>query len=170
MLPPTDLAQPVHNGKKRDSLPPLPSHQSQPEIKPAFNLASAPNVKRNSSGGSVFRQSTLNAPPAPKKRLSSIGVASSHGRLFKVLGDFFLLAGRTEDAAVWYVTRVNLHTIGLFIKSRYNEALLLFRSSSDTVWQAATLEGMATVSILDSWSAGQGLVRAYIPFLSLRSF
>ncbi|KAJ7940592.1 TRAPP II complex [Mycena leptocephala] len=140
MLPPTDLAQPVHNGKKRDSLPPLPSHQSQPEIKPAFNLASAPNMKRNSSGGSVFRQSTLNAPTAPKKRLSSIGVASSHGRLFKVLGDFFLLAGRTEDAAVWY-----------------NEALLLFRSSSDTVWQAATLEGMATVSIIDSWSAGQGL-------------
>jgi hypothetical protein len=44
-------------------------------------------------------------------------------------------------------------------KSRYNEALLLFRSSSDTVWQAATLEGMATVSIIDAWSAGQGLVR-----------
>jgi hypothetical protein len=88
MLPPPDLAQPLDNGRKRDSLPPLPAHNSQPDIKPAFNLASAPNMKRNSSG-SVFRQSTLNAPPA-KKRLSSIGVASSHGRLFKVLGDFFL--------------------------------------------------------------------------------
>ncbi|KAJ7449836.1 TRAPP II complex [Mycena latifolia] len=138
MLPPPDLAQPLDNGRKRDSLPPIPSHNSQPEIKTAFNLSSAPNLKRNSSG-SVFRQSTLNVPPA-KKRLSSIGVASSHGRLFKVLGDFFLLAGRTEDAAVWY-----------------NEALLLFRSSSDAVWQAATLEGMATVSIIDAWSAGQGL-------------
>ncbi|KAJ7235474.1 TRAPP II complex [Mycena haematopus] len=137
MLPPTDLAQPVDNGKKRDSLPPLPSHNIQPDMKP-FNLTSAPNLKRNSSG-SAFRQSTLNVPPT-KKRLSSIGVASSHGRLFKVLGDFFLLAGRTEDAAVWY-----------------NEALLLFRSSSDAVWQAATLEGMATVSIIDAWAAGQGL-------------
>ncbi|KAJ7452373.1 TRAPP II complex [Mycena galericulata] len=137
MLPPPDLAQPLDNGRKRDSLPPTPSHNSQPEIKPAFNLASAPSMKRNSSG---FRQSTLNLPPPAKKRLSSIGVASSHGRLFKVLGDFFLLAGRTEDAAVWY-----------------NEALLLFKSSSDAVWQAATLEGMATVSIIDAWSTGQGL-------------
>ncbi|KAF7338264.1 hypothetical protein MVEN_02051700 [Mycena venus] len=138
MLPPSDLAQPLDNGRKRDSLPPLPSHNSQPEMK--FNLAPASNSKRNSSSGSALRQSTLSAPPGGKKRLSSIGVASSHGRLFKVLGDFFLLAGRTEDAAVWY-----------------NEALLLFRSSSDAVWQAATLEGMATVSIIDAWSAGQGL-------------
>ncbi|KAJ7155939.1 TRAPP II complex [Mycena crocata] len=138
MLPPHDLAQPLDNGRTRDSLPPLPSHNSQPEIKTSFNLSSAPTMKRNSSG-TVFRQSTLSVPPA-KKRLSSIGVASSHGRLFKVLGDFFLLAGRTEDASVWY-----------------NEALLLFKSSSDAVWQAATLEGMATVSIMDAWSAGQGL-------------
>ncbi|KAJ7709879.1 TRAPP II complex [Mycena rosella] len=138
MLPPPDLAQPLDNGRKRDSLPPLPSHNSQLEIKTSFNLSSASNLKRNSSG-SAFRQSTLNIPPQ-KKRLSSLGVASSHGRLFKVLGDFFLLAGRTEDAAVWY-----------------NEALLLFKSSSDAVWQAATLEGMATVSIVDAWSAGQGL-------------
>ncbi|KAJ7097903.1 TRAPP II complex [Mycena belliarum] len=139
MLPAPDLAQPLDSGRKRDSLPPLPSHNGQPEIKTAFNLSSAPNLKRNSSSGGVFRQSTLSVPP-PKKRLSSLGVASSHGRLFKVLGDFFLLAGRTEDAAVWY-----------------NEAILLFRSSSDAVWQAATLEGMATVSIIDAWSAGQGL-------------
>ncbi|KAJ6502507.1 TRAPP II complex [Mycena sanguinolenta] len=135
MLPPTDLAQPLDNGRKRDSLPPLPSLNNQLDTK-SFNPSST--LKRNSSG-SAFRQSTLNVPPA-KKRLSSIGVASSHGRLFKVLGDFFLLAGRTEDAAVWY-----------------NEALLLFRSSSDAVWQAATLEGMATVSIIDAWAATQGL-------------
>ncbi|KAJ6630827.1 TRAPP II complex [Mycena sp. CBHHK59/15] len=139
MLPPPDLPQPLDNGRKRDSLPPLPSQNGQSDVvKPAFNLSSAPAVKRNSSG-SVFRHSSLGVPPA-KKRLSSIGVASSHGRLFKVLGDFFLLAGRTEDAAVWY-----------------NEALLLFKSSSDAVWQAATFEGMATVSIIDAWSAGQGL-------------
>ncbi|KAJ7046805.1 TRAPP II complex [Mycena alexandri] len=139
MLPPPDLAQPLDNGngRKRDSLPPIPNGHS--DIKTGFNLSSASNLKRNSSSGSAFRHSTLNVPPA-KKRLSSIGVASSHGRLFKVLGDFYLLAGRTEDAAVWY-----------------NEALLLFKSSSDAIWQAATLEGMATVSIIDAWSAGQGL-------------
>ncbi|KAJ7219315.1 TRAPP II complex [Mycena pura] len=134
MLPPPDLAQPVDNGRKRDSLPPLP--QINLAEKPAFNISSASSMKRHSSG---FRQPTLNVPP-PKKRLSSIGVASSHGRLFKVLGDFFLLAGRTEDAAVWY-----------------NEALQLFKTSSDAVWQATTLEGMATVTIIDAWSSGQGL-------------
>jgi hypothetical protein len=113
MLPPPDLAQPVDNGRKRDSLPPLPNHNSQPEMK-VFNFASTPNLKRNSSSASTFRQSTLSVPPT-KKRLSSIGVASSHGRLFKVLGDFFLLAGRTEDAAVWYVLR-DLYETELFIQ------------------------------------------------------
>ncbi|KAF7363484.1 hypothetical protein MSAN_01004300 [Mycena sanguinolenta] len=125
MLPPPDLPQPLDNGRKRDSLPPLPSYNNQLDF------------RRNS--GSAFRQSTLSVPPA-KKRLSSIGVASSQGRLSKVLGDFSLLAGRTEEAAIWY-----------------NDALLVFRTSSDAVWQAAALEGMATVSIIDAWAAGQGL-------------
>jgi hypothetical protein len=47
-----------------------------------------------------FRQSTMMANAPVRKRLG-IGAASSHGRLFKVLGDLFLLAGRTEDAVVW---------------------------------------------------------------------
>jgi trafficking protein particle complex subunit 9 len=47
-----------------------------------------------------FRQSTLMGNAPARKRLG-IGAASSHGRLFKVLGDLFLLAGRTEDAVVW---------------------------------------------------------------------
>jgi hypothetical protein len=38
-----------------------------------------------------------------KKRASAIGAVSSHGRLYKVLGDFFLLAGRTEEAMMWFV-------------------------------------------------------------------
>ncbi|KAJ7632643.1 transport protein Trs120 or TRAPPC9 TRAPP II complex subunit-domain-containing protein [Roridomyces roridus] len=122
MLPPLDLAPPLDNGRKRDSLPPLPSSTSQPEMK-LGNFPAVPNIKRNSSG-SVFRQSTLNLPPPPKKRLSSIGVASS----------------ACPDAGMWY-----------------NEALTLFKSSSDAIWQAATLEGIATVSIVDAWSAGQGL-------------
>lgn len=79
-----------------DSFPQLSSHNSQPEL---IRASSTPPVfKRNST----FRQSTLGVTP-PKKRSSGIGAASSHGRLTKVLGDFFLLAGRTEDAYVWYV-------------------------------------------------------------------
>ncbi|CAK5277407.1 unnamed protein product [Mycena citricolor] len=128
MVPPSDLPIPLNQPQRRDSMSPAPSNGAVPDARLSA-------TKR----GSVARQSTLGVPPS-KKRLSSIGVASSHGRLFKVLGDFFLLAGRMEDAGVWY-----------------NEALQLFRSSTDAVWQAATLEGMATVSIMEAWSAGQGL-------------
>jgi hypothetical protein len=97
----------LENGS--DSLPPLPSYNSQPELSTSSraNL----NLKRNSSTGpgsslpgnaSPLRQSTLGVPGAKIKRTSAIGVASSHGRLYKVLGDLFLLSGRTEDATVWY--------------------------------------------------------------------
>ncbi|KAG6866933.1 hypothetical protein C0991_003849 [Blastosporella zonata] len=138
MIPPlSEIPEPL-NGSRRDSLPPLPSHNSQPDIsKGNFTLSAAP-MKRTSSGPG-FRQSTLAAQPA-RKRLSTIGVASSHARLFKVLGDLFLLAGRPEDAIVWYL-----------------ESLQLFRSSPDPAWHAATLEGLATVSVIESWSVGNGL-------------
>ena len=38
------------------------------------------------------------------------------------------------------------------------EAIQLFRTSNDSVWHAATLEGMATILIIEAWSAGHGLV------------
>ena len=44
-------------------------------------------------------------------------------------------------------------------KYRYNEALLLFRTSYDPVWHACTLEGIATVAVIEAWCSGQGLVR-----------
>ncbi|KAF8636691.1 hypothetical protein AX17_003496 [Amanita inopinata Kibby_2008] len=117
----------------------IPSHHSHPELsRNSIILSSPPPAKRNSSG-SAFRQSTLNVP-APKKRMSTIGVASSHGRLFKVLGDLFLLAGRVEDASVWYT-----------------EALQLLKNSQDVAWHASTLEGMATISVVEAWTAGHGL-------------
>lgn len=95
-------------------------------------------MKRTSSIPS--RQSTLGLPPAAKKRSSGIGVASSPGRLFKVFGDFFLLAGRTADADIWY-----------------NEALQVFKTMPDPPWNASALEGLATIAVVDAWSAGQGL-------------
>ncbi|KAK0459779.1 TRAPP II complex [Desarmillaria tabescens] len=139
VLPPlSELPTPLNGNRIRDVLPPLSSHNSVPDMsKSGFTLASSPSMKRTSSAG--HRQSTLTVP-ASKKRLSSIGAVSSPGRLFKVLGDFFTLAGRTEDAYVWYT-----------------ESLQLFRATPDPVWQASALEGLATISILDSWSAGHGL-------------
>ncbi|GLB34932.1 putative transport protein Trs120 or TRAPPC9, TRAPP II complex subunit [Lyophyllum shimeji] len=137
-IPPlSEIPEPL-NGPKRDLLPPLPSHNSQPDMNKAnFTLSAAP-MKRTSSGPG-FRQSSSSSQPA-KKRLSTIGAASSHARIFKVLGDLFLLAGRPEDALVWYL-----------------EALQLFKSSQDFAWHAATLEGLATVSVIEAWSAGHGL-------------
>ncbi|KAG5638372.1 hypothetical protein H0H81_000383 [Sphagnurus paluster] len=44
-------------------------------------------------------------------------------------------------------------------KMRLCEALQLLRPSQDYTWHAATLEGLATVSVIEAWSAGNGLVR-----------
>ncbi|KAH9180692.1 TRAPP II complex [Lactarius sanguifluus] len=123
----------------------VPSHNNQSEHSPVpTRRVSTPilGMKRNPSTGpsspmASARQSTLNVPMA-RKRQSLIGAASSHGRLFKVLGDLFILAGRTEDASIWYT-----------------EALTLFKTSTDSLWHASTLEGLATLSLLDAWS-GQG--------------
>jgi hypothetical protein len=85
----------------------LPSHNSQPELSAGLiRRGTSPMLgpKRNPPGGAgppmPFRQSSLGVPTV-RKRQSLIGAASSHGRLFKLLGDFFILAGRTEDATIW---------------------------------------------------------------------
>ena len=100
-LPPSQL--PSALGLERRSESP-PSAYNQPDLPAVSNLRKSSALKRTSSAGPTLpslRQSTLSAPASGKKRTSGIGAASSHGRLFKVLGDTFLLAGRTEDAAVW---------------------------------------------------------------------
>ncbi|TFK29959.1 hypothetical protein FA15DRAFT_677283 [Coprinopsis marcescibilis] len=88
-----------------------------------------------------FRRSSLGLA-AQKKRASAVpfGMSSPYGRFYKMLGDFYLLAGRTEDASTWYT-----------------KSIQLFQSSSDPIWQASALEGLATIAIIDSWSSGQGL-------------
>lgn len=114
-LPPvSEMPKPLENDMPlRSSLPPLPSQHSQPELATGSSLLRAKtpttlSVKRNSSIGpgppsSPFRQASLPAPSA-KKKPTAIGAVSSHGRLYKVLGDFFLLAGRSMDSTVWYVS------------------------------------------------------------------
>ena len=108
--PPSEMPKPLDiDGSMRNSLPPLPVH-SQPELTTGNSILRAMtpttlSVKRNSSIGpgvptSPYRHQTL--PVATKKRQTAIGAVSSHGRLFKVLGDLFLLAGRTTDASIWY--------------------------------------------------------------------
>ncbi|KAJ4469401.1 transport protein Trs120 or TRAPPC9 TRAPP II complex subunit-domain-containing protein [Lentinula edodes] len=111
------LESPLGNEYLNAYAPPLPSHSSQPEISKSALSKVAPVMKRNSSLG----------VPTVRKRLSAIGAASSHGRLFK-------------DALIWYT-----------------EALQLLKSPLDSIWNASALEGMATIPILDAWSAGHGL-------------
>ncbi|KAL4067655.1 transport protein Trs120 or TRAPPC9 TRAPP II complex subunit-domain-containing protein [Scleroderma citrinum] len=127
--------------------PPYPSYPSQLELTSNVSVPVNQGIKRNSSvgvglyppSGPLHRQSTLGPPPV-KKRLSTSGATSSHARLYKVYGDFFLLAGRTQDAQIWY-----------------QEALNLFKAASDPVWQASVIEGLAVISVLDLWASGQGL-------------
>lgn len=159
ILPPwADLPTPLDNNFKGDTLPPLPSHSSQPDVSRSnFTLSTAPVLKRTSSIG-PYRQSTLAVPASNvKKRMSGIGVASSLGRLFKVLADFFLLAGRLEDAGIWYSYACCSGCGEADCDLRYNEAVQTLRSQ-DVLWRASALEGLATLSILEAWAAGHGLV------------
>ena len=81
-------------------IPVISSNQVNADLtKHNVALGPAPAGKRTTA----LRQST----PTPKKRMSVIGVASSHGRLYKVLGDLFLLAGRISDAFAWCVALVS---------------------------------------------------------------
>ena len=100
-LPPSQLPSALDLEQRSES---PPSIHSQPELSTVSNLRKSSTLKRTSSAGPALpslRQTTLSTPASGKKRTSGIGAASSHGRLFKVLGDIFLLAGRTEDAVVW---------------------------------------------------------------------
>lgn len=100
-LPPSQLPSALSLEQRSES---PPSTHNQPESSTVSNLRKSSTLKRTSSPGPALpslRQSTLYASAPVKKRTSGIGAASSHGRLFKVLGDTFLLAGRTEDAVVW---------------------------------------------------------------------
>ncbi|KAI0703613.1 TRAPP II complex [Cytidiella melzeri] len=146
VLPPaSDMPQPLENDPPmRSSLPPLPHQHSQPELATPASLLRSKTptpllMKRNSSVGpgpaSPYRHSSLPVQSS-KKKPATIGAVSSHGRLFKVLGDFFLLAGRTMDASVWYT-----------------EAIAMLKASQDNVWHASALEGLAIVPVLDAWSA-----------------
>ena len=95
---------------RRDSLPLLPSHNSQPDLNGQLRAKSPLGFKRASTMSPGLlpptRHTSLPPSPAPgnlKKRPTTIGAASSHGRFFKVLADFFLLAGRLEEASIWLV-------------------------------------------------------------------
>ncbi|TFY64017.1 hypothetical protein EVJ58_g2901 [Rhodofomes roseus] len=128
---------------QRDSLPPLPSYNSQPDLStngPARSKTPAAS-KRMSTGPGLVPSRTASLPTTPvtaKKRPNLLGAASSHGRLFKVLADLFLLAGRHADSQIWY-----------------SEAIALFKGSPhDTSWHAAALEGLATIPVIEAWSSG----------------
>ncbi|PPR08068.1 hypothetical protein CVT24_010529 [Panaeolus cyanescens] len=139
ILPPlSELPSPINGLSSRAST--SSATHSLPDVsKPGFTLSAAPVLKRNASTSANVRQPSLGVQ-VQKKRLSAIGTASSHGRLYKVLGDLFLLAGRTEDATIWY-----------------NEAIQLLRGTNDMLWHATAIEGIATAVVIDAWAVGQGL-------------
>ena len=95
-LPPSQLPSALGLEQRSDSPP-----SAQLDMSTVSNLRKSSTFKRTSSPVASLRQSTLSVAASGKKRTSGFGAASSHGRLFKVLGDTFLLAGRTEDATVW---------------------------------------------------------------------
>lgn len=47
---------------------------------------------------------------------------------------------------------------------RYLEAISVFKANGDNIWYASALEGLATIAVIDAWSAGQGLVSRFYCF------
>ena len=87
----------------------LPVQHSTPELNengfPArLDDGNKFGLKRASTAGPGFphnnRVSSLTMSQA-KKRQSTVPSVISHARLYKLLGDLFLLAGRTMDANIW---------------------------------------------------------------------
>ncbi|KAG8710483.1 hypothetical protein FRC09_000112, partial [Ceratobasidium sp. 395] len=85
----------------------------------------------------VKRQSTMTTSTTSSKKK---GISPPTGRFGKMMGDFYLLSGKLNDAMAWY-----------------SEAIALFKSPSDYAWHAAALEGFAVAMILDAWAQGDGL-------------
>ncbi|KAI0797912.1 TRAPP II complex [Abortiporus biennis] len=149
----SDIPKPLDSDvPARSSLPPIPTYSSQPELTANGSTlrSKAPtplSLKRTSTLGpgmpgfptSPYRHASLPTPTAKKKPLA-IGAVSSHGRLFKVFGDLFLLAGRTEDASIWYT-----------------EAIATLKSTMDAPWNASALEGLAVIPVIEAWSSSQAL-------------
>lgn len=162
----SELPRPLENElPSRSSLPPLPSFNSQPELSTSGSKLRAKtptplNLKRNSSTGhgfpiSPYKHTSLPTPNG-KKRHNAIGATSSHGRLFKVLGDLFLLAGRTVDASIWSVSITPFWLWSMHdLSCRYTEAIATAKGPLDSVWHASALEGLATIIIVDAWSSTQ---------------
>ncbi|KAG6376171.1 TRAPP II complex [Boletus reticuloceps] len=126
----------------------FPTHSTQSELVVSHLSTPVSNGMTRSSPGlgvlhgstAVLQRHSSLGPSTVKKRVTAVGTTSSHARLFKLYGDLFLLAGRPQDARIWY-----------------QEALNSFKTGMDPVWQASAMEGLAVISVLDSWAAGQGL-------------
>ncbi|KAG8877259.1 hypothetical protein FRB97_003560 [Tulasnella sp. 331] len=75
---------------------------------PSLNGAIWPTPKRSSTVGQLNRVSMINSRPgtATKKTVST-GPSSSTGRLSKIMGDLYLLAGRTADAVQCVLRHTN---------------------------------------------------------------
>lgn len=89
---PSSVASPLHS---------LPENGSSIRASdPRLNLKRASTMGPG-IGGTNNRSSQL-IVPSSKKRISGANSGSgTHARLYKVLGDLFLLAGRTMDASIW---------------------------------------------------------------------
>lgn len=107
----SDMPMQLGNYSRSSSPQPDPRRTSFQRSSSGFNSPAA--------SATSFRQSTLGLPANRNKRNSAIGAVSSPGRLYKVWADFFLLAGRIEDATIWCVSfqlayfRENVHIVVL---------------------------------------------------------
>jgi hypothetical protein len=103
----SDPASPTEMSDIRPtSQPTLPTQKAHADLLNTSQSRDTPPVvlKRSSTfgpGSMPTRNSTL-LQPAMRKRASAASSSASAARLYKVLGDLFLLSGRTMDATIWY--------------------------------------------------------------------
>lgn len=118
VLPPlSDMPRSLDSDANTREMPSLlSSRNSQPELassNPILRVKTPLGLKRSSTASPGIPQIRHASLPSPamvaKKRQMAIGAVSSHGRVFKVLGDLFMLAGRLEEAVIWYVCMYACH-------------------------------------------------------------
>lgn len=98
------LRTPSFNDSGTASLPSFPTQQEHSDLGISSQTRDTSFTMRRSSTlgpGTIPNRNSALVQPA-KKRPSAASSASP-GRLYKVLGDLFLLAGRTMDATIWQV-------------------------------------------------------------------
>jgi len=87
------------------------------------------------------RGSSVRLKSPDKKRSSGVSAVHTHARLYRLLGDLYLMSGRVTDATIWY-----------------QQSIESFKVTGDNTWHAGALEGLCSCLLLEAFSITAGVI------------